>query len=84
MAAVTEQPTEAFDWKLIGFLQRGRIHWNFSHSKSVVWQKIEPKYVYIRSEILSSTYLSVKYAQMNISIKKFHKHDKVDVVYSAR
>ena len=31
-AVVTEQTTEAFDWKLIGFIYRGRIHWNFSHS----------------------------------------------------
>ena len=35
-AAVTEQTTEAFDWKLIGFIQRDRIHWNFSHSISMV------------------------------------------------
>ena len=25
MAAVTEQTTEAFDWKLIGFIERGTI-----------------------------------------------------------
>ena len=37
MAAVTEQTTEAFDWKLIGLIERGRIHWNFPHSKSMVW-----------------------------------------------
>ena len=36
-AAVTEQTTEAVDWKLTGFIQRGRIHWNFSHSISMVW-----------------------------------------------
>ena len=36
MAAVIEQTTEAFDWKLIGFIKRGRINWNFSHSKSMV------------------------------------------------
>ena len=35
-AVVTEQTTEAFDWKLIGFIQRGRIHRNFSHSISTV------------------------------------------------
>ena len=35
-AVVTEQTTEAFDLKLIGFIQRGRIHWNFSHSISMV------------------------------------------------
>ena len=29
-AGVTEQTTEAFDWKLIGFIYRGRINWNFS------------------------------------------------------
>ena len=34
-AAVTEQTTEAFDWRLIGFIYRGRIHWNFSHSISM-------------------------------------------------
>ena len=39
-AAVTEQTTEAFDWKLIGFIQRGRIHWNFSHSISMVWTNV--------------------------------------------
>ena len=33
---VTEQTTEAFDWNLIGFIKRGRIHWNFSHSISMV------------------------------------------------
>ena len=37
MAAVTEQTTEAFDWKLIGFIERGRIHWNLFHSKSMVF-----------------------------------------------
>ena len=31
------QTTEAFDWKLIGFTWRGRIHWNFAHSISMVW-----------------------------------------------
>ena len=36
MTAVTEQTTEALDWKLIGFIWRGRIHWNFSHIKSMV------------------------------------------------
>ena len=37
MAVVTEQTTETFDWKLIGFTYRGRIHWNCSHSKSMVY-----------------------------------------------
>ena len=32
---MTQQTTEAFDWKLMGFIYRGRIH--FSHSKSMVW-----------------------------------------------
>ena len=35
-AVVTEQTTEAFDWKLIGFIYRGRIKWNISHSISMV------------------------------------------------
>ena len=38
MAAVTEQTTEPFDLKIIGFIQRGRIHPNFSHSKPMVCQ----------------------------------------------
>ena len=33
---LTEQTIENFDWKLIGFIMRGRIHWNFSHSISMV------------------------------------------------
>ena len=33
---VTEQTTEAFDWKLISFIKRDRIHWNFAHSISMV------------------------------------------------
>ena len=33
MAAVTEQTTEAFDWKLIGFIALI----SFSHSISMVW-----------------------------------------------
>ena len=36
MAVVIEQITEAFDWKLIGFIKRGRIHWNFYHNISMV------------------------------------------------
>ena len=32
---VTEQTIKAFDWKLIGFIKRVRIHWNFSHNISM-------------------------------------------------
>ena len=52
MAAVTEQTTEAFDWQLIGFIQRGRIHWNFFHSKSMVW------YVGFTPSVCQSIHLS--------------------------
>ena len=64
MAAVTEQTTEAFDWKLIGFIWRGRIHWNFSHSKSMVWcqQCIE--------EPLAVTLIRARWHQRNIDFGK--------------
>ena len=35
-AEVTEQTTEAVDWKLISFTLRGRIHWSFSHGISMI------------------------------------------------
>ena len=45
---MTEQTTEAFDWKLIGFTERGRIHWNFSHSISMVCCELLCRWTYHR------------------------------------
>ena len=70
---VLEQTTKAFDWKVIGFISRGKIHWNFSLSIPMVWAMISS--VHYNVDICTHTF-----SEYIVIVIKLHCPEKTKTI----